>query len=240
MTAITPSLLARLATLVFFLPALSCGAEEKEVIEPKDKITLFDGKTLDGWKIFGDQAGWTAKDGVLATTGKPTGYIRTEKHYRNYRLSVEWRWSGEPTNSGVLLHMQAPDKTLPKAVEAQLKHQNAGDLVLLSQSTIVVNGQQVGPGDYPPLRNHLRWWQGHPGGQRTADERRHRGESVERRHLPAKRGQPDRVPQHRPRAAGQVAVRQPLGGWARGFRVPPPAFAVRRVRGPTGLRSRGR
>jgi hypothetical protein len=149
MTAITPSLLARLATLVFFLPALSCGAEEKEVIEPKDKITLFDGKTLDGWKIFGDQAGWTAKDGVLATTGKPTGYIRTEKHYRNYRLSVEWRWSGEPTNSGVLLHMQAPDKTLPKAVEAQLKHQNAGDLVLLSQSTIVVNGQQVGPGDYP-------------------------------------------------------------------------------------------
>lgn len=149
MTSTIPFHFARLATLALAIPALHCGAAEPATIEPKEKTVLFDGKSLEGWKIVGDAASWSVKDGVLASTGKPNGYVRTEKQYRNYRLSLEWRWTGEPTNSGVLLHAREPDKVWPKCVEAQLKHQHAGDFVLIDRSTIIVNGSQVGPGDFP-------------------------------------------------------------------------------------------
>ena len=145
MKTISPSILAILGIL-FLAPHLS--AAEPEPIEPKSKISLFDGKSLDGWKVVGDPAGWSVKDGVLATTGQPNGYVRTVNHYRNYRLSLEWRWTGKPTNSGVLLHTQSPDKVWPKCVEAQLMHENAGDFWLLNHSSIMVNGNRVGPKDF--------------------------------------------------------------------------------------------
>lgn len=130
-------------------------------IEPKEKTTLFDGKSLDGWIRFipGDKKGeggkftvdnvWSVKEGAIHCEGKPHGYIRTEDNYANYKLHLEWRWAGEPTNSGVLLHKSGPDAVWPMCVEAQLKHENAGDFVLLTNSIITVDGKQVGPDKWP-------------------------------------------------------------------------------------------
>src|SRR5687767_9348685 len=67
-------------------------------------IQLFNGKNLDGWVWYqrppkpgatqpttqvsiGEV--WTVRDGILHTSGKPTGYIRTETVYDNYILTVE-------------------------------------------------------------------------------------------------------------------------------------------------------
>jgi hypothetical protein len=107
------------------------AADEPEVGKP---IKLFNGKDMAGWTFFLNDNGkmedvWSIKpDGVLYCKGKPTGYIRTEKDYTNYKLTLEWRFPGpKPGNSGVLLRMQAPDKVWPKSIEAQLQHQNAGD-----------------------------------------------------------------------------------------------------------------
>jgi len=129
-------------------------------VTPKKKIVLFNGENLDGWVRFipGDKEGedkqytvdkvWSVKDGVIHCTGKPNGYIRTQEHFANYKLHVEWRWVDKPTNSGVLLHKQGIDKTWPTCIESQLMHQNAGDFWLLSHSTIKVDGNQVGPKQY--------------------------------------------------------------------------------------------
>ena len=44
---------------------------------------------------------------------------------------MEWRWPGEPTNSGVLLNVQGEDRIFPHCIEAQLMHEKAGDIVLM-------------------------------------------------------------------------------------------------------------
>ncbi len=113
---------------VVFL-VLSCGSEKKTV--------LFNGQDLTNWTIFtGDEdvdpgdVFWV-EDGILNTSGEPFGYLRSKESYSNYKLHVEWRWPGEPTNSGVLLHVQGSDRIFPHCIECQLMHGNAGDIVLM-------------------------------------------------------------------------------------------------------------
>lgn len=106
---------------------------------------LFNGKDTTGWtttlrppKDMPDakpdpKATWGVKDGVLVCTGKPNGYIATEKEYENYTLRLKWRYPAgtEKPNSGVLLHVQpGDDRVWPNCVEAQLKGGFAGDIWL--------------------------------------------------------------------------------------------------------------
>ena len=98
-------------------------------------VELFNGADLAGWTaVLGDETAdpkntWGVKDGVLACTGKPAGYIKTDREFENYRLSVKWRWTGTPGNNGVLVHATTPGAlgVWPKCQEVQLAHENAGD-----------------------------------------------------------------------------------------------------------------
>lgn len=76
---------------------------------------------------------------MIKCSGAPAGYIRTAGTYKNYKLTLEWRWSGPDLpadnqgrprnrNSGVLLHVSGPDSVWPKSIEAQLQQTNAGDI----------------------------------------------------------------------------------------------------------------
>lgn len=106
-----------------------------------NQIELFNGDNLDNWEIFvsspeteAEDLFWV-EDGIINTTGKPHGYIRTKEIYSNYKLHVEWRWTDEPTNSGVLLHVQGKEMIWPLAIECQLKAGNAGDVVLIGKGS---------------------------------------------------------------------------------------------------------
>ena len=97
---------------------------------------LFNGKDLTGWMVFvGDSSAapenfFYVKDGVIETPGVPLGYLRTNGTYSDYRLHVEWRYTGEPTNSGIFLHTNGPDKLWPAHFQCQLKHKDAGDFIV--------------------------------------------------------------------------------------------------------------
>ncbi|MDX1680822.1 MAG: DUF1080 domain-containing protein [Akkermansiaceae bacterium] len=105
-------------------------------------VELFNGENLEGWSsVLWSEDGsaeslskedvWSVEDGVLICKGKPLGYLQTTEDYQDYVLNLEWRWAPgtTPTNSGVLLRIaEAPETFLPKCVEAQLQHGNAGDL----------------------------------------------------------------------------------------------------------------
>ena len=61
--------------------------------EPADGagwITLFDGRTLDGWETIGG-GGWSAADGVLKAAGTGKGWIGTTRTFRDYELELEYR-----------------------------------------------------------------------------------------------------------------------------------------------------
>jgi hypothetical protein len=64
--------------------------------------------------------------------GQPFGWLGTKEMYKNFKLSVDYRWTPEakPTNSGIFLRLNKQSKNtfLPRCIEVQLAHKNAGDL----------------------------------------------------------------------------------------------------------------
>ncbi len=100
-----------------------------------ETICLFNGKDLDGWHVYLKEPGvdpkeiWKVHEGAIWCKGDPFGFLRTKEEYGDFKLVLEWRWPEEPTNSGVLLRMTSEDKIWPLCLEAQLKHERAGDVV---------------------------------------------------------------------------------------------------------------
>ena len=118
--------LAALLILGFFC-FLSCGERETK---------LFNGKDLTGW-TFHVQADSTAtaedvfgvKDGVITIAGQPFGYMITDQSFSDYKLHLEWRWPGEPSNSGIFLHAEPIDAVWPRCAEVNLMNGRAGDMI---------------------------------------------------------------------------------------------------------------
>lgn len=65
-------------------------------------VSLFDGKTLNGWTSRDGKApgkGWVIEDGLIFRKGK-SGDIVSEKEYENFELELEWKIS-KNGNSGI-------------------------------------------------------------------------------------------------------------------------------------------
>lgn len=64
--------------------------------------SLFNGKDLAGWKIYGTEK-WYVEDGLLVCESGPDeeyGYLGTEQEFRDFDLSLEFK-QGADGNSGV-------------------------------------------------------------------------------------------------------------------------------------------
>jgi 3-keto-disaccharide hydrolase len=78
-------------------------------------VSLFNGRDLAGWKSDvperdADPSGppsFVVRDGKLVSLGKPEGLL-TDGRYRDYRLELEYRFSGTPGNCGVRIHASKP------------------------------------------------------------------------------------------------------------------------------------
>ncbi|HWD92816.1 MAG TPA: DUF1080 domain-containing protein [Verrucomicrobiae bacterium] len=111
-------------------------AQEAKAIVPTRHVELFNGKDFSGWTFFMRSNAepaktWTVANGVIHCTGQPLGYARTEKSYRDYKLTVEWRFvkiAPKADNSGIFLHINPPDKIFPACIEVQGQHGRQGDL----------------------------------------------------------------------------------------------------------------
>ncbi len=69
---------------------------------PQKQESLFNGKDLTGWKVYGTEK-WYVEDGVLVCESGPDkkyGYLATEKFYKNFDLTLEFRQEANG-NSGV-------------------------------------------------------------------------------------------------------------------------------------------
>ena len=150
---------------------------------PIERIDLFNGKDLTNWYVFlkghgrSDPRGvFTVTNGVLRISGSELGCITTEKAWRDYRLTVEYRFTkGAPDapgklapDSGILYHSQGADGAWNgiwmKSFEYNLIIGKTADLIV-----VVSNGGKSGPDylataevDNPKTR---RWT---PGGERLS------------------------------------------------------------------------
>ncbi len=125
----------QLAVLAFTVtyPTLSAVGEEKA---DEDRfVSIFDGKTLDGWEAMPAKtaAAWTVKDGMIVGDGdKGRGYIAFEKRdIADLELKLSYRFPGKG-NSGISIRARK-DPTSRRdfqSYHADLGHVGIGEDVL--------------------------------------------------------------------------------------------------------------
>jgi hypothetical protein len=87
-------------------------------------VPLFNGTDLKGWvRVNGAPETFTVKDGLIVTTGIPTGFMRTEKQYENFIAELEWKHLKPKGNSGFFVWgdpLPALGGPFTRAIEVQI------------------------------------------------------------------------------------------------------------------------
>lgn len=92
---------------------------------PKGFVSLFNGINLEGWGEVGPPC-WYVQDGVIVCSGlsESTGWLRSNRMYRNFILRLEYRISAGG-NSGIFL--RAPHYGRSSRLGMELQIQDDGD-----------------------------------------------------------------------------------------------------------------
>ncbi len=95
------SFLQRLAALVYTgclcLAAVTGKAQQSQ--------SLFNGTSLEGWKIYGTEKWYADKGELVCESGpdKEYGYLGTDRQFKNFELTLEFKQEANG-NSGVFFH----------------------------------------------------------------------------------------------------------------------------------------
>ena len=91
--------LSAFVTLHLLCPVAAESAESEQ-----GWVSLFDGRTLRGWKRVNGTASYVAVNGAIVGTTRvdsPNSFLATEKTYRDFILEMEVKQDGGPANSGI-------------------------------------------------------------------------------------------------------------------------------------------
>ena len=105
-------------TLCLALVALAGAAPSMQRADDEGWISLFDGKTLDGWKVGENTDTFTVADGAIVVHG-PRAHLfyvgPVEQHdFKNFELKADVMTT-PGSNSGMYFHTAYQDKGWPKA-----------------------------------------------------------------------------------------------------------------------------
>jgi 3-keto-disaccharide hydrolase len=131
--------------VVFLLAVTPAFADDRDT----GFVPMFNGKDLTGWvNVNCHPDTFFVKNGMVITTGKPTGYLRTEKQYENFIADFEWMHippkPGEVGNSGFFVWadpIPAVGTGYTRGIEVQvlvnLKYKNKkGEITATSQGDL--------------------------------------------------------------------------------------------------------
>lgn len=144
------------ASVVILMAAIASGAE---LITPTEVIRPFEQKELQGFTVWLKKTGhedpshvFRLDEGILRCGDEDMGYVATRDAYKDYHLSVEYRWGRRNPhdkyvrNSGLLLNGTGADGAhngvWMTSIECQLAQGCEGDL-------IVIKGQMPDGKPYP-------------------------------------------------------------------------------------------
>ena len=94
----------KIILLVSILFSISLSAQKK---------SLFNGKNLEGWTIYGTEK-WFVEDGLLVCESGPDkgyGYLGTTENYKNFVLELEFKQEADG-NSGVFIRSNVDGTTV--------------------------------------------------------------------------------------------------------------------------------
>ncbi|MEZ5942347.1 MAG: DUF1080 domain-containing protein [Planctomycetaceae bacterium] len=111
-------MLAHRWTFCFFVLSL-CFMVNLAQADDAKWISLFDGKSLDGWKKVGrEDSNWEVKDGAITGTGQPSMLVTTTGPYKNFRYRAEVKIN-DGGNSGLYFRTK-PEPGFVDGYEAQI------------------------------------------------------------------------------------------------------------------------
>jgi hypothetical protein len=115
----------RLSIIPFAVLLLAVAFVRGDETEPANKPpegfkSLFDGKSLEGWKIHdGKLASWGVEKGLLFVKGGGGGWLMTEKEYGDFELRLEFKVP-KGGNSGVALRAPLKGNPAYQGMEIQI------------------------------------------------------------------------------------------------------------------------
>ena len=151
----------RIVMITAFIAALLAGrslivakaAEGAPDIPPHGKaIVLFDGKSLANFDSFFQSKGlnndpehvFRLEHGLIHISGAEFGYLITKQEYSNYYLRAEFKWGeathapreGKARDSGILFHIQGPQKVWPTSLEFQICEGETGYFYMTDRAAL--------------------------------------------------------------------------------------------------------
>ena len=147
--AFVGTILVSIGFVVWLLPGIVCADDAKA---PTGVIRPFDQPNLAPFTTWLKKTGrddpehvFRLENGVLRCGDEDFGYVATREAYKDYQLSVEYRWGRKNPNdkyvrnSGLLLHGVGPDGSQSgvwmTSIECQLAQGCEGDLILIKGKT---------------------------------------------------------------------------------------------------------
>jgi hypothetical protein len=131
--AVTP---ARLG-MMLSVPVGKAALRELRLIEPAG-APLFNGKNLEGWETNDPAGAWIVEDEQIVCTGKGGDYLRTQREFANFTLSLEYNLSRRG-NSGIGIRTPPGGWPSGDGMELQL-YDERPDTPLNRHSTMALYG----------------------------------------------------------------------------------------------------
>ncbi len=131
-----------------FCPSSVRCQEVSSPVDPHKVIRPFNGKNLNGFTTWlqkldrnSTESNYSVEEGMIHISGEGMGYLATVDSYKNYHLSIKYKW-GKRTdgskyvrNSGILLHATGPEGNARgvwmASIEVQLAQGCEGDLIVI-------------------------------------------------------------------------------------------------------------
>ncbi len=123
-------------------------------------VPLFNGTDLAGWVNVNCAPGtFTVRDGMIISTGVPTGVMRTEKQYENFVIELEWRHLQPGGNAGLFLWgdaLTAPGVPFSRGIEVQILDGRNSDTYTSHGDVFPIHGATMKPDRPHPNKNSQR------------------------------------------------------------------------------------
>jgi len=122
-----------------------------------DWSPLFNGRDLSGWVNVNCAPGtWSVRDGMIISTGVPTGVMRSERQYENFELELEYRHMKTGGNAGLFVWsdpITSPGVPFARSIEVQILDGRNTDSYTSHGDVFAIHGAT-----FKPMHPHPGGW----------------------------------------------------------------------------------
>jgi len=152
--------------------AVGFGLSRAAADDSQPWTPLFNGQNLSGWvNVNCAPNTFTVRDGMIVSTGVPTGVMRTEKQYENFELELEWRHMKQGGNAGCFVWADPITSTgvpFARAIEVQILDGRNSETYTSHGDLFSIHGATFKP-DRPHPKGWMRClpseWRAKPAGE---------------------------------------------------------------------------